>query len=189
MNDVDPRTELFREGLKSYLDVKQAVRAFENLIGEIAKKVVSVHLDEVKSISTVRDQHIYTDVFDPEPSRVAVGALVVAQEAGVRCGVRWDSSKHHMSRGLMGCVSVRIATRTRRDNLHRALLRHQQDTTVRVEIAPPSPWEVHVVVPLQEDVSLEQLEEGLEIALTTFLILTTKAGGLQAAIDGVANMP
>jgi hypothetical protein len=187
MNDVDPKTELFREGLKSYLDVKQAVKAFEDLIGEIAKKVVSVHLGELTSMSALREQLIYTAVFDPEPSRVAVGALVVAQDAGIRCGIRWDPPERHKSGQLMACVST--ATRARRDNLHRALVKHHQDTTVRVEIAPPSLWEVHVAVPLQSDVTPEQLEEGLEMAFTTFLNLTTKAGGLQVAIDGMASAP
>jgi hypothetical protein len=193
MNDVDPRTELFREGLKTYLDVKQAVKAFEDLIEEIAKRVVSAHLDELKPIIVLREQGIFNGVFDPEPSRVAVGALVVAQGAGIRCGIRWGPSEGGKPGGSMACVSVRPhapRARATQNNLYRALALHHQDSTgVRVEIAPPGQWEVHVAVPLQSDITPDQLEEGLDTAFTTFLNLATKAGGLQAAIDGAATMP
>jgi hypothetical protein len=48
MTDVDPRFELFAEGLKSYPAAKEAIKAFEELVGELARQVMVVHLDDLR---------------------------------------------------------------------------------------------------------------------------------------------
>ncbi len=126
MNQADAKAQLLVEGLKSYLDVKQAIKAFETLIGEIAKSVMAGHLEDLREV-TGQPELDETKMFiirdlDPAPSRVGAGAYCGAPDTwGIRWGVKWNGWGTPGQDGAMVCVSVGAGAVYKQDKLFRTL--------------------------------------------------------------------
>jgi len=188
MPQSDPKAELFTEGLKSYPDAKEAIRAFENLMGEIAKRVMVEHLAELRQATeqpaALQEPNIIR-LLDPTPSRVSVGAWVNAPETwGIYWGVKWSSPSALEPAVPHVCMAVRVSAGYKKDKLFRALRSGSTNQEVQVESVSGWPYEVHMSKRLPEEVTPDQLEEALDVVVSAFLELVNKAGGMKAAISG-----
>ncbi|MCR4418727.1 MAG: hypothetical protein QHH27_03290 [Clostridia bacterium] len=201
MTDVDPRLELLAEGLKSYPAAREAMRAFEELVEELARQVMVRHLDDLRDAAGqpgLTDQDIKAEKdLVPAPA-LGVGAAYGAPETwGIRWGIKWIPPQPPRSAQLGAFIGVRVSAAYKQDNVLRNLLSvaaGEIGQGVKIEKAPGWPYEVHVSAPMasmSSDIPLEKVEETIEgsidMAVSAFLNMAKRAGGIPALLAAPAK--
>lgn len=197
MTNVDPRIELFAEGLKSYPAAKEAIKKFEDLVVELARQVMVRHLDDLRRATgqpgiTEHDIIVQRDAVPP-PS-VGVGAQYNAPETwGIRWGIKWVPPQPSKSARLEAFVSVRVGTAKSQDNIFKnlSLTGDNKDQGVYIEKVDGRMYgwgcEVQVCTPMRPDVSLEEADKLIDKVVSSFLNMTNCAGGISALLANPAT--
>ncbi len=181
--------ELFKEGLSSYIDVKNAVKAFEDLVGESCKRIMIKYLEKAKMVFNMPDLvetsiSLWAD--DNRLSRVNVYAFLSPPETwGVRWGIKW-SDKNPKQIEAMTCISVRLSAYGKKNNLFRTLTNLNCKVSDKSINLDTTGWEheVHIQKTLSPEDTIETFEESLDEIIRFFLDMLEEAGGLQTAISG-----
>lgn len=189
------QTELLKEGMATYIEVKQAVQLFEELVGESCKKLMMQHKDKASRLfdrEQLTDTDIGINAIDGRLSRVNVGASLGHPETwGVRWGIRWLGDNNQGLKAF-ACISVRVSATYKREHLHKALVDASNvlsDDSIKIGTTPEWEYEVWVQKPLITPDVFDSVEDALDKVLVAFLDLLEKAGGLRAAILGKTETP
>ncbi|NHM26189.1 hypothetical protein G7K71_04065 [Desulfofundulus sp. TPOSR] len=189
MTKVDPKIELFAEGLKSYPAAREAIRAFEELVGELALQVMVRHLDDLKRATgqpgiTEHDIKVERDLVPPPA--VGVGAVCGAPETwGIRWGIKWVPPQPSRSARLEAFMGVRVRAAYIQDYILRNLqsvISDEKDQGVSIEKVSGWGHEVHVSTPMTPDLSLEEAEKLIDKVVSFFLNMANRAGGISALL-------
>jgi len=187
MSGRDARDELWDEGLKSYPDVKRAIEAFENLVGELAQRAMTKHLEECREVMAQPDldasRIVPTRTLEQSTGKDRLGVIVEVPETwGVYCGLKWNPvGQHH---GVSAYVGIRVSALFKQEAVFKSLISSvpSAEPGLEVEKVPGWPYEVHVSRQLPEEVKPEQIAEAVEMVVTRCLQMLKNAGGLVAAI-------
>lgn len=187
MSNVDPKVELFMEGLASYQDVKEALKAFEGLAAEVARRVMAGYLDEFRSVTgqpKFTEQGIKTGAFDFSSSQVAVGAWADAPDTwGVRWGIKWVPAETFKPGGAEVFMSVRVSAQWKQDRIYKAMAGGEIDPGINLEKLSGWGYDVQVSSPIPPDTQPAQVEELLDKVVSSFLKLASRSGNFKAAIE------
>jgi len=194
MPDVDPRLELFAEGLKSYPAAREAVKAFEELVGGLARQVMLGHLEELREASgqpnLSEDELKVVENLVPPPA-VGVGGWCRAPETwGIIWGIKWTPPQSSGPTQLRAFAGVRVSAAYKRESVVSNLLSAAQDAgSQAVEIEKASGWghDVYVSVPMDPNISIDETERLLDQVVATFLGMVKRAGGISALLTNRAG--
>lgn len=181
--------DLFKEGLSSYIDVKIAVKAFEDLVGESCKRVMINYLENAKRVFNMPDlveSSISLWADDNRLSRVNIYAALSPPDTwGIRWGIKW-SDKNPKQIEAMTCISVRLSADWKKNNLFRTLTNLSGKVSDKSINLDTTGWEheVHIQKTLSPEYTIEVFEESLDEVISSFLDMLEEAGGLQTAILG-----
>lgn len=197
MTEVDQKLELFAEGLKSYPAAREAIRAFEELVSELARQVMIRHLDELGRVtgqSSITEHDIIVQKDAVPPPSVGVGAQYNAPDTwGIRWGIKWVPPQPSNSAQLEAFVSVRVGSLKVQDNIFKnlSLTGVNEDKGVHIEKVDGRMcgWgcEVQVCIPITPNVSLEEAEELIDRVVSSFLDMASRAGGISALLNNPAT--
>jgi len=176
--------------LKSYPAAKEAIKMFEEQVGELARQVMMRHLDDLKQAIGKRDiteQDIRIVERDavPPPS-IGVGAYCDAPETwGIRWGIKWVPPQSSRSARLEAFMGVRVGAAYKQDNILRNLqhvITDEKNPEVSIEKVSGWGYDVHISTPMTPDVSLEEADKLIDKVVSLFLNLANRAGGISALL-------
>jgi hypothetical protein len=181
-------SDLIREGLASYWDVKYAVKAFEGKIQLIARAVLTGNLDGLKvalSQESIAEDDISQQQEDCQLCQVAIGAAY-GWEWGLRLGIGWRANEATDGPEAVASLNIRTGAQYRRDRilsaLKKALLLDPQPN-VFVDSKQEWPYEVAVWSQLPSGAAAEEIRENLTTIFDCFVRWSKQAGGLPRALN------
>jgi len=192
MNEQNLEVELLSEGLKSYPSAKRALETFENLVGEIAKKIILSNTDRFRAVIGKEDFTEYDlklSALNPTPSKVESGVVLYPPEIWeMRFGIKWSKEKTLGPEVPQAFISIQISNKSQHEALFRNLRNNASETdleAVKIQKIQDRSYEVHISCPLTDQrTATAQFEEKLRKVFTAFMGMTERSGGLQAAILG-----
>ena len=182
----DHKIELLIEGLRSYPDVKRAIQRFENIVKDIATRVLTNNLTEWKYITEQPSLDIhYVDpwIINYE-DRVGIG-FNAPETSGIDLGIRWIFDDRFNSELPHVFVAVHLSANYKISELNKALsgnsIIQRQAFILKIESIS---YQLHLLKSLPDQISVENIEKAMEEIFVGFINMVKDVGNLKEAILG-----